>query len=53
LVKEWGIEYMTGLTDKAEKARDYLMSLPARLRKVAERTSIKAPLEYEFNWIYR
>jgi len=27
------------------------MSLPERFRKIAERTSIKAPLEYKFNWI--
>ena len=41
------------LNDAAEKARDYIMSLPERFRKIAERTSIKAPLEYEFNWITR
>jgi len=29
------------------------MSLPERFRKIAERSSIKAPLEYEFNWITR
>jgi acyl-[acyl-carrier-protein] desaturase len=27
----WEIDKITGLTDEAEKARDYLMKLPARL----------------------
>jgi len=27
--------------------------LPERFRKIAERSSIKAPLQYEFNWITR
>ena len=53
LVKEWNIENITGLNDAAEKARDYLMALPARFRKISDRTGIKAPLEYEFNWIIR
>lgn len=51
LVDEWNIGNITGLTDKAEKARDYLMTLPARFKKIAERTSIPAPLDYRFNWI--
>ena len=51
LVDEWNIGNITGLTDKAERARDYLMALPARFRKIAERTSIHAPLDYQFKWI--
>ena len=50
LVKEWNIDKATNLTDKAEKARDYLMALPERFRKVAGRSQ-KAPIEYQFNWI--
>ncbi len=50
LVEEWNISSATGLTDKAEKARDYLMALPERFRRVAGRSQ-KAPLEYQFNWI--
>lgn len=50
LVNEWNIANITGLNDKAEKARDYLMALPERFRRVAGRTQ-KAPLEYQFNWI--
>ncbi len=51
LVDEWNIGNITGLSDKAEKARDYLMTLPARFRKIAERTTIAAPLDYQFKWI--
>lgn len=53
LIKEWNIGHMRSLTDAAERARDYLMALPDRFRRVAERTTIKSPLEYEFNWITR
>jgi acyl-[acyl-carrier-protein] desaturase len=51
LIKEWNIGNICSLNSAAEKGRDYLMSLPERFRKIAERTSIKAPLEYKFNWI--
>jgi acyl-[acyl-carrier-protein] desaturase len=53
LIQEWNISNIRDLNDTAEKARDYIMSLPERFRKIAERTTIKAPLEYEFNWITR
>jgi len=53
LIKEWDIANIRGINDAAERARDYLMALPERFRRVAERTSIKSPLEYEFNWITR
>ena len=53
LVKDWNIASITGLTDPAEKARDYLMGLPARFRKISDRGGFKAPLAYEFNWITR
>ena len=51
LIIEWKIANITGLNEQGEKARDYLMSLPERFRKIAGRSSIKAPLEYQFNWI--
>jgi acyl-[acyl-carrier-protein] desaturase len=51
LIEEWNIANMGDLNPEGEKARDYLMALPARFRKVAERSGIKAPLEYQFNWI--
>lgn len=50
LIIEWNIGSLTGLNEQGDKARDYLMALPERFRKVAGR-GIKAPLEYEFNWI--
>ena len=53
LIEEWKIAAITGLNDAAEKARDYLMVLPSRFRRIAERATIKAPLDYEFNWIAR
>jgi acyl-[acyl-carrier-protein] desaturase len=50
LIKEWEIEKMTGLNDAAEKARDYVANLPARLEKLADR--VKVPeLAYPFTWI--
>lgn len=52
LIVEWNIGNILNLNEQGEKARDYLMRLPERFRKVAER-SIKTPLEYEFNWINR
>jgi acyl-[acyl-carrier-protein] desaturase len=52
LVEEWGIENIRGLNEQGEKARDYLVKLPTRLRRVAERTKVPE-LEYEFNWISR
>jgi acyl-[acyl-carrier-protein] desaturase len=51
LIKEWNIGNICSLNSAAEKSRDYLMSLPDRFRKIAERSSIKAPLDYQFNWI--
>jgi acyl-[acyl-carrier-protein] desaturase len=50
LIKEWNISNITGLNEAGEKARDYLMLLPDRFRKISGRNS-KAPLEYQFNWI--
>jgi acyl-[acyl-carrier-protein] desaturase len=50
LIEEWKIETMNDLNTQGEKARDYIMALPNRLLRVAER--MKNPtLEYKFNWI--
>jgi acyl-[acyl-carrier-protein] desaturase len=50
LIEDWHIESMGGLTEEAEKARDYIVKLPERLLRVAER--MKNPmLEYKFSWI--
>ncbi|MFM6976805.1 MAG: acyl-ACP desaturase [Sphingobacteriaceae bacterium] len=51
LATEWQIESMRDLNEAGEKARDYIMALPDRLTRVAER--MKNPgLEYKFSWIY-
>jgi acyl-[acyl-carrier-protein] desaturase len=51
LIEEWKIEHVSHLNEKGEKARDYLMKLPDRLTRLADR--IKIPeLQYKFKWIY-
>jgi len=50
LIEDWHIESTKDLNEAGEKARDYIMNLPARLLRVAER--MKNPgLEYKFSWI--
>lgn len=50
LIDKWQIDKISGLTDEAEKARDYLMKLPARMARVSERMVI--PQEsYIFKWV--
>jgi len=50
LIEDWHIESMPELNEAGEKARDYIVSLPNRLLRVAER--MKNPmLEYKFTWI--
>ena len=50
LIEKWEIDKLTGLTDEAEKARDYLMKLPARMAKVSERLVIPAESTL-FKWV--
>jgi acyl-[acyl-carrier-protein] desaturase len=51
LLVEWQIESMRDLNEAGEKARDYVMALPDRLMRVADR--MKNPhLEYKFSWIH-
>jgi acyl-[acyl-carrier-protein] desaturase len=50
LVEKWQIDKISGLTDEAEKARDYLMKLPARMAKISERLVL--PEENRiFKWV--
>ncbi|OUS19804.1 acyl-ACP desaturase [Nonlabens dokdonensis] len=50
LIDQWDIANMTHLTEEAEKARDYLMKLPARMERVSQR--IKIPEEAaKFSWV--
>jgi acyl-[acyl-carrier-protein] desaturase len=50
LIKEWEVDKITGLSEAGEKARDYVMTLPGRLAKLAERITTQPP-EYKFSWI--
>lgn len=50
LIVDWQIESQRDLNEAGEKARDYLLKLPDRLIRIAER--MKNPgLEYKFSWI--
>lgn len=50
LIIEWKIESLQELSESGEKARDYIMNLPSRLLRVAER--MKNPtMDYKFSWI--
>jgi acyl-[acyl-carrier-protein] desaturase len=50
LIKKWDIEHKKHLNEAAEKARDYILTLPGRLTRVIERMKIPE-LEYKFKWI--
>jgi acyl-[acyl-carrier-protein] desaturase len=50
LVEKWQIEHISGLTDEAEKARDYLMKLPARMAKISERLVLPEETKI-FKWV--
>lgn len=50
LIEKWQIDKITGLTAEAEKARDFLMKLPARMARISERIVI--PQEsHIFKWV--
>lgn len=50
LIDKWNIDKISGLTDEAEKARDYLLKLPSRMAKISERLVI--PQEsHIFKWV--
>lgn len=50
LIVRWEIDKITNLTDEAEKARDYLMKLPDRMIRIADR--IKIPENsFQFKWV--
>lgn len=46
----WEISKMTNLNDEAEKARDYLVKLPSRMLRIAERVKIPEDTN-KFKWI--
>lgn len=46
----WEIDKFTSLTDEAEKARDYLMALPDRMSRIANRIAIPQD-QHQFKWV--
>ena len=50
LNEKWEIDKIGNLTDEAEKARDYLMKLPARMAKISERLVVPAESQL-FKWV--
>lgn len=51
LIRDWEIEQLKGLNDTGERARDYIVKLPDRLIRLAERIKPQT-LQYQFSWIY-
>lgn len=50
LIQKWEIDKITGLTDEAEKARDFIMNLPNRMKRISERLIIPDET-YTFKWV--
>jgi len=50
LNKAWQIDKVSGLTAEAEKARAYLMKLPERMERIAERI-IVPNTKHQFKWM--
>lgn len=50
LIERWNIASITNLTDEAEKARDFLMKLPARMTRISERLVIPEE-SHIFKWV--
>ncbi len=50
LLKFWEIDKLESLNAEGEKARDYLMNLPARLTRIMERNQA-TPEPYQFKWV--
>jgi acyl-[acyl-carrier-protein] desaturase len=50
LINRWEIDKVTGLNDEAERARDYLMKLPARMYRISERMKVPEN-SFQFKWV--
>ena len=46
----WEIDAVRGLNDDAQKARDYLMKLPERMERIAERIVVP-DTKHQFKWM--
>lgn len=54
LIKKWKVADRTGLNGEAAEAQDYVMRLPGRIRKLAERTTSrkKKGSTAKFSWVF-
>lgn len=50
LIKRWDLGNIKSLSDEGEKARDYLMKLPERMKRLADRIRIPEN-SYQFKWV--
>ncbi|ALM21282.1 fatty acid desaturase [Nonlabens sp. MIC269] len=50
LIDKWDIPNIEGLNEEAEKARDYLMKLPARMERIGQRMKISQDIT-KFKWV--
>ena len=50
LVNRWDLGNIKNLSDDGEKARDYLMKLPDRMKRLADRVRIPEN-SYQFKWV--
>ena len=50
LIQKWEIDKITSLTDEAEKARDFIMNLPDRMKRISERLVLPDET-YTFKWV--
>ncbi|RZN84598.1 MAG: acyl-ACP desaturase [Winogradskyella sp.] len=50
LIVRWDIGNIKGLNDEAEKARDYLMKLPSRMLRLADRMVVPQN-SFQFKWV--
>ena len=50
LIDKWEIDKLIDLTDEAERARDFVMKLPARMQRINERLVIPQDI-FQFKWV--
>lgn len=50
LIDRWEIEKLQGLTEEAEKARDFVTALPARMERINQRIRIPEEVTH-FKWV--
>lgn len=50
LIDRWDIDKLQGLTEEAEKARDFVMALPARMERINQRIRISEEVTH-FKWV--